>query len=68
MKASTHEAGDTTLLAAVAAGHGNEPLSELYRRYGPRILALAQRFLSDRSLGEEIVQETFVRVWRHAGA
>jgi RNA polymerase sigma-70 factor (ECF subfamily) len=62
------EAGDASLLTAVAAGDDDEPLAELYRRYGPRILGLAQRFLSDRSHAEEIVQETFVRVWRHAGS
>ena len=62
------EASDATLLAAVAAGDGEEPLGELYRRFAPRIGGLARRFLRDPADAEEIVQETFVRVWRHAGA
>jgi len=65
---STEEASDAALLAAVAAGDGDEPLGELYGRYGPRIGGLARRFLRDRADAEEIVQETFVRLWRHAGA
>jgi RNA polymerase sigma-70 factor (ECF subfamily) len=57
---------DTDLLRAVAAGDRGEPMRELYRRYAPRIFGLGMQLLSDRGLAEELVQETFVRLWRNA--
>jgi RNA polymerase sigma-70 factor (ECF subfamily) len=57
---------DTDLLRAVAAGDRGEPMRELYRRYAPRIYGLGTQLLSDRGLAEELVQETFVRLWRNA--
>jgi RNA polymerase sigma-70 factor (ECF subfamily) len=60
-------AGDADLLAAVADGDRGDPLRELYRRYASRIYGLGVQLLSERGLAEELVQETFVRVWRNAG-
>jgi RNA polymerase sigma-70 factor (ECF subfamily) len=57
---------DSELLAAVGAGDGGEPMRELYRRYAGRIYGLGVQLLSDRGLAEELVQETFVRLWRSA--
>jgi RNA polymerase sigma-70 factor (ECF subfamily) len=59
--------GDADLLAAVASGDRGDPLRELYRRYAPRVYGLGVQLLSERGLAEELVQETFVRVWRNAG-
>jgi len=42
-------------------------LREAYRAYGPELFRLAARSLGDRGLAEEVVQETFVRAWRHEG-
>jgi len=36
-----------------------------YRQYAPELFRLAVRSLGDRGLAEEVVQETFVRAWRH---
>jgi RNA polymerase sigma-70 factor (ECF subfamily) len=58
---------DTDLLAAVAGGERDEPLRELYRRYAGRIYGLGVQLLGDRGLAEELVQETFVRLWRNVG-
>ncbi|TIR27847.1 MAG: RNA polymerase sigma factor [Mesorhizobium sp.] len=60
---------------------GADPDEELVRRIGagdpvamqamvarklPRILALAARMLGDPAEAEDVAQETFVRIWRHA--
>lgn len=40
----------------------------LYRRYEGRVFGLGLRMLGRRDLAEELVQETFLRVWRSAGS
>jgi len=60
-------ADEADLLASVAAGDRGAPLEELYRRYGPRLYGLGLKLLGDRGLAEELVQETFVRLWQQAG-
>lgn len=44
-----------------------EALSELYGRYAPLLLALAQRVLGSREEAEEVVQEALLQVWNQAG-
>ena len=55
-------ADDATLAVAVARGDEGA-LNELYRRHAGPCLGLARRVLGDRTLGEEVVQEVFVRTW-----
>jgi RNA polymerase sigma-70 factor, ECF subfamily len=57
---------EAALLAQVAAGDRGAPLEELYRRYEVRLYALGLRLLGDQGLAEELVQETFVRLWQQA--
>ena len=59
---------EATLLQRVAAGDRFGPLDELYRRYEGRLYGLGIRLLGDPGLAEELVQETFVRLWRRAGS
>jgi RNA polymerase sigma-70 factor, ECF subfamily len=54
------------LVVRVAAGDRGRPLEELYRRYEARLYGLGLRLLSDQGLAEELVQETFVRLWQQA--
>lgn len=54
-------------MALVAQGD-SAALGALYDRYGTSVYSLALRMLGDRQLAEEIVQETFLRVWRQARA
>ena len=58
--------GEPALLARVAAGDRGEPLIELYERYARPVYRLALRMTGDRHHAEEVVQETFLRLWRSA--
>jgi len=58
---------DEDLMGQVAAGD-SAALGTLYDRYGAAVYSLALRMLRDRLLAEELVQETFVRVWRQAAS
>jgi RNA polymerase sigma-70 factor (ECF subfamily) len=60
------DADDATLARAVAE-QDEGALNELYRRHAGPCLGLACRVLSDKALGEEVVQEVFVRAWRDPG-
>lgn len=56
---------DTGLLLRVAAGDAGA-LAELYRRHGQVVLSQVLFVVDDRALGEEIVQDTMLAVWRQA--
>src|ERR1700735_4221143 len=58
---------DSDLVAQIAAGDIDEPVAELYRRYGARLYRFGVQLLGDNGLAEEMVQECFVRLWRTAG-
>ena len=57
--------GDDTLLAAVATGD-REALAELYARHAPWLMLRLNRRCADPGLVEEVVQDTFLAVWRGA--
>ncbi len=42
----------------------DEPLAQLYRRFGPTIYARCRRILRDDAAAEDATQETFLRVLR----
>ena len=44
--------------------HDADALLAVYRLYGPRLFMLALRILEDRSAAEEIVQDTFWKLWQ----
>ncbi|HZP38653.1 MAG TPA: sigma-70 family RNA polymerase sigma factor [Methylomirabilota bacterium] len=54
---------DDQLFAAVRAGE-TAAFTELYERHGRALLTFLARLTSDRSLAEDLLQETFLRVWR----
>jgi RNA polymerase sigma-70 factor (ECF subfamily) len=55
-------------LAGAAGGDLDGAFTSLYRRYEGRVYGLGLRTLGDRHLAEELVQETFTRLWRGAAA
>jgi RNA polymerase sigma-70 factor (ECF subfamily) len=61
-----HDRHEAALLFAVGSGDRDQALPELYRRYERRLFGLGIRLLGDAGLAEELVQETFLRVWRTA--
>lgn len=56
---------DGDLVRRVGEGDAHA-IAELVARKLPRMTALAHRLLGDPAEAEDIVQELFVRVWRHA--
>jgi RNA polymerase sigma-70 factor (ECF subfamily) len=60
-------AEEAHLVAQIAAGDVGAPLAVLYERYGRRLFRFGVQHLRDQGLAEEMVQETFVRLWRNAG-
>ena len=58
---------DQELLALAAAG-GEAAFAELVRRHQDKVLGLAYRYSRDRQDAEELAQEVFLKVWRHAGS
>jgi RNA polymerase sigma-70 factor (ECF subfamily) len=56
---------DLVLVRRIQEGQ-EEALQQVYRRYAPLVFHLACRAL-DRAAAEEIVQDTFLAVWRRAG-
>lgn len=58
---------DEQLMVSVARGD-DSALELLYDRYSAQVRGLALRILQERTAAEEVVQETFWRVWSHAGS
>jgi RNA polymerase sigma-70 factor (ECF subfamily) len=65
------------ILAVMASAEGDlmarlqnrdpEALAELYDRYGAILYGLILRIVQDSGIAEDLVQETFLRVWNHVG-
>lgn len=54
-----------TLITDCARGD-RAALAELYRLSSPQLFGLALRMVRQRDLAEEVLQEAFISVWRHA--
>lgn len=52
--------------AAMLAGSREQALRVLYRAHGATVMAVAMRMLHDRGEAEDVVQETFLELWRRA--
>ena len=59
------EASDEALLAGMAVGDQAAGVA-FVRRYQGRVYGLAFSMLGDATLAQDVAQEAFLRVWRHA--
>ena len=58
---------DEQLMSQIAQGD-SEALATLYDRYATAVMGVVYRILHNRELAEEVVQETFWRVWDKANS
>jgi RNA polymerase sigma-70 factor (ECF subfamily) len=58
---------DATLVASVAQGDASA-LELIYERHSRAVYSLALRLLGDGPAADEVVQETFVKLWRQPSA
>ncbi len=58
---------DAALVASVARGDARA-LEHIYEHYSRGVYSLAVRLLSDSTAAEEVVQETFLKLWRQPNA
>jgi len=54
------------LLKSLQEDHDEDTMRTLYRTYSGELFGFALNCLGDRGLAEELVQDVFTRVWRHA--
>src|SRR5881392_27744 len=55
-----------SMLKTLQTDQTEDSMRALYRTYGSELYGFAVRALGDRGQAEELVQEVFTRVWRHA--
>jgi RNA polymerase sigma-70 factor, ECF subfamily len=65
--ARVSDRGDPDLMRAFAARESGAA-EELYRRFAPRVFGLGKVMLGDASRAEDLVQDTFVKIWRVANS
>lgn len=63
--AARKEPSDEALVSEVAQGD-SAALEILYDRYAPVIMGIALKVTADQAVAEDVLQETFWRVWRYA--
>lgn len=61
-----HVEGDDVDLIERLKRHDPQALAELYDRYGRLAYSLILRVVRDKGVAEDLVQETFMRVWNRA--
>ena len=57
---------ETLLLRDLNSDRGEDAARALYRTYSGELYGFALNRLGDRGLAEEVVQDVFMRVWRHS--
>ncbi|HEX2746601.1 MAG TPA: sigma-70 family RNA polymerase sigma factor [Verrucomicrobiales bacterium] len=60
------EAEQAALLIAGIARQDGRALKELYGLWSATLMGIAMKILQDRGAAEEVLQDTFVRIWKRA--
>jgi RNA polymerase sigma-70 factor, ECF subfamily len=60
------DAHQAQLVAQIASGNIEGPMTELYRSHAGRVYRLGIQVLGNQGLAEEVVQQSFERLWRNA--
>ena len=63
---TVNDVADEVLVGRVARSGDERALSELYDRYAGLIYGAGVRYLGDRALAEDLVQDVFTAVWQNA--
>src|ERR1700758_2726910 len=58
-------AADTQAPGGELPGDPDAAIRQLYSRYAKALHGYVERFCADRASADDIVQETFIRAWRH---
>src|ERR687898_1872501 len=58
---------DAMLVERLPRDRSGDERRELYRRYAGELFGFAAGALGDREQAEEVVQDVFAQLWRHAG-
>lgn len=64
-RVTSGEVSDEVLASQVARGDGTA-LEALYDRHAPTVLAVALKITGEQAAADDVLQETFWRVWRSA--
>jgi len=64
---TTEGMDDRALLRAVAA-HDKEAFQQLYARHSAMLFGFALKILSDRAEAEDVLQESFIQIWKTASS
>ncbi len=64
---SHDQRSDEDLLHAIVGG-ADWALETLYQRYSHRLYSLAYRMVDNTQIAEELVQDTFLSIWRNAAS
>jgi RNA polymerase sigma-70 factor, ECF subfamily len=62
-----NDVADEVLVRRLAQSGDERALSELYDRYSGLVYGAGVRYLGDKALAEDLVQDVFTAVWRSAG-
>jgi RNA polymerase sigma-70 factor, ECF subfamily len=65
MEIDSERLSDEVLVAQVARGSG-AALEALYDRYASSVLGISLKVIGDQAMAEDVLQETFWRVWKSA--
>lgn len=62
----TIEIGIDSILAERLKQRDEKALAEVYDRYSPALMGVLLKITQDREAAEDILQEVFLKIWRHS--